>query len=185
VTEPTHPARSAVESCRDTVALVAPDGAVVRGDLWTPPAGRWRTAVVLTHPPGDPTGPDACAPLAAAGLAVLAIAPREADDATGARTDVETAVAHLRGLGAEDVVLLAIPDPWTDPVLVTKEAREGAHLVTRTDERGGRGRVLAGATAAGLAVGVGLAVATGVLVWPVVGAVAGVGVGDLLAGGRR
>ena len=169
------------------VTLAAPDGAEVRGILWTPASGHWRTAVALTHPPGDVSVRDACPPLAAAGVAVLAFTPRDVNDDAGRRADIDAATAHLRGLGAEAVVLLEapVPTPPTDPVLAASDAREAQHPAARTEERGGRGRVVAGATAAGLAVGVGLAVTTGVLVWPVVGAVAGVGVGDLLAGGRR
>ncbi|HET9555763.1 MAG TPA: hypothetical protein VFS70_01405, partial [Actinomycetota bacterium] len=55
------------------------------------------------------------------------------------------------------------------------------------DQEGGPSRrtILGGAIALGLLAGVGLAVATGALIWPVIGAVAGVGVGDLVAGGRR
>ena len=55
------------------------------------------------------------------------------------------------------------------------------------DQEGGprRRTILGGAVAIGVLAGVGLAAATGALIWPVIGAVAGVGVGDLVAGGRR
>ena len=48
-----------------------------------------------------------------------------------------------------------------------------------------RRTIVGGAVALGLLAGFGLAAATGALIWPVIGAVAGVGVGDLVAGGRR
>ena len=48
-----------------------------------------------------------------------------------------------------------------------------------------RRTILATAAVVGLLAGVGLAFATGVLVWPALGAVAGIGVGDLVAGRRR
>ena len=42
-----------VEVRREAVRLVSPDGALVRGVLWTPPVGTpWKTAVILSHPVG-------------------------------------------------------------------------------------------------------------------------------------
>ncbi len=103
-----------VEIPRESIRLVSPDGGLVRGVLWTPPAGKpWKTAVILSHPRGDFSVHYACPLLAAAGYAVLGFGTRYMNNDTDCLhetciVDVKTAYDEMKRRGVRDDYIVLV-----------------------------------------------------------------------------
>lgn len=102
-----------VELRRESIRIVTPDLALVRGVLWRPPVGvpEKKTAVILSHPRGDFSVHYACPLLAAAGYATFGFGTRYQNNDTDCLheacvTDVKAAADEMRRRGYERVVLL-------------------------------------------------------------------------------
>ena len=102
-----------VDIPRESVRIVTPDKALVRGILWRAPDGvsEKKTAIILTHPRGDFSVHYACPLLAAAGYATFGFATRYLNNDTDCLhelcvIDVKAAADEMRRRGYEHVILL-------------------------------------------------------------------------------
>ena len=102
-----------VDIPRESIRIITPDRALVRGVLWRSPVGvpEKKTAVILSHPRGDFSVHYACPLLAAAGYATFGFGTRYQNNDTDCLheacvTDVLAAANEMRARGYEQVVLL-------------------------------------------------------------------------------
>jgi alpha-beta hydrolase superfamily lysophospholipase len=95
----------------ESIRTVAPDGGLARGLVWTPPNGKWKTAIVMSHPRADFSVHYAAPFLAAAGFAVCGFGTRYMNNDTdciheSAAMDVKMMADEMRRRGAEAIVLV-------------------------------------------------------------------------------
>ena len=122
---------------RESLRIVSPDGALVRGLLWLPPGGKpWKTAVILSHPRGDFSVHYACPLLAAAGYAVVGFGTRYQNNDTDCLhehciTDVQT-VSLMGGFPDASLVVVGHGDGTADEAarLATDRAKAVASYLT-------------------------------------------------------
>jgi len=140
-----------VELHRESIRTVAPDGGLARGLIWTPPNGKWKTAIVMSHPRADFSVHYAAPLLAAAGYAVCGFGSRYMNNDTdciqeSAALDVKMMAEEMRRRGAEAIVLVGnsgggpltalaqslfgIGDGW---VGLAASRGEGAFMIERID----------------------------------------------------
>jgi hypothetical protein len=117
---------------QESVRIITPDRALVRGLLWLPPIGTpmKKTAVILSHPRGDFSVHYACPLLAAQGYATFGFGTRYQNNDTDCLhesciVDVKAAADEMRRRGFESVVLLGNSGGGSLMAMAQKETQCG------------------------------------------------------------